>query len=69
MMDPAGFEPATWRLAVDVVLQAFAVTEVFKEAAATKFNETKPLSYISVRRDSNPHLLRDEFPHGQALYL
>jgi hypothetical protein len=27
MMDLAGFEPATWRLRVDVVLPAFAVTD------------------------------------------
>lgn len=44
MLDLAGFEPATWRLTVDVVLQAFAVTfKVFKETVATIFGETSAL--------------------------
>lgn len=44
MVDPAGLEPASWRLTVDVDLPAFAVNW---GAVATSGGETRSLSYVS----------------------
>lgn len=40
MVDPAGFEPATWRVGGDVVAPAFAAISSAKEAVATKGDGT-----------------------------
>jgi hypothetical protein len=48
MLDPAGLEPATWRLKVDVVLPAFAVREFYVKVAATRFGKTFALKLRSI---------------------
>ena len=48
MLDPAGLEPATWRLTVDVILPAFAVREFDVKVAATRFGKTFALKLRSI---------------------
>ena len=53
MMDPAGFEPATWRLQGDVVLPAFAAFVIVKGRGDQVWRE-RPLSYGCNRGPRTP---------------